>query len=113
MFEKIARGNTQRRLLYSAFAVLVLFASLAPAREVNQKKDKANGTPVIWEDRSDITNRDLFYGRGSQERVPKEPYTFIKEDMNGSNPKFDVTDANGIKWKVKLGDEAQPETTVS
>ena len=28
-------------------------------------------------------------------------------------PKFDVRDAQGTKWKVKLGEEARPETTAS
>ena len=28
-------------------------------------------------------------------------------------PKFDVRDANGTKWRVKLGDEARPEVVAS
>lgn len=33
--------------------------------------------------------------------------------MKGSNPKFDVRDQDGVKWKVKLGAEAKPETVAS
>jgi hypothetical protein len=33
--------------------------------------------------------------------------------MNGTNPKFDVRDENGVKWRVKLGAEARPETVAS
>ena len=33
--------------------------------------------------------------------------------MDASSPKFNVTDANGTKWKVKLGVEAQPETAAT
>ncbi len=40
-------------------------------------------------------------------------FTFEKEDMAGSNPKFDVVDQDGIKWRVKMGDEARPETVAS
>jgi hypothetical protein len=33
--------------------------------------------------------------------------------MSGTNPKFDVIDGNGTKWKVKMGIEARPETVAS
>ena len=94
---------------------LLLFTLIFPvvASQKTKKKASGDGTPVIWQDPGDIASRDLFYGRGSADRIPKEPFTFIEEDMAGTNPKFDVTDANGTKWKVKLGSEAQPETTVS
>ena len=32
---------------------------------------------------------------------------------DGTNPKFDVRDAHGTKWKVKLGEEPRPETAAS
>ena len=40
-------------------------------------------------------------------------FTFEKEDMSGTNPKFDVRDENGTRWRVKLGVEARPETVAS
>jgi hypothetical protein len=40
-------------------------------------------------------------------------YTFEKEDLKGTNPKFDVVDPDGVKWKVKLGAEARPEPVAS
>ena len=33
--------------------------------------------------------------------------------MHGTNPKLKVRDKNGIKWRVKLGVEARPETVAS
>ncbi len=39
--------------------------------------------------------------------------TFEKEDLSGSNPKFVVRDRDGVKWTVKLGDEARSETAAS
>ena len=33
--------------------------------------------------------------------------------MNGSNPKFDVVDEDGVRWRVKMGVEAGPETAAS
>ena len=40
-------------------------------------------------------------------------YLFIKEVKEGGMPKFDVQDARGVKWRVKLGEEAQAETAAS
>ena len=37
----------------------------------------------------------------------------MKEDNGGTNPKFDVRDASGTKWKAKLGPEARPETAAT
>jgi hypothetical protein len=40
-------------------------------------------------------------------------FTFLKEDLEGSNPKFDVRDESGVEWKVKLGSESRPEIAAS
>jgi hypothetical protein len=37
----------------------------------------------------------------------------VKEDLDGTNPKYDVRDEEGVKWKIKLGAEARPETVAS
>ncbi len=73
----------------------------------------ADTKPVLWEDPGAIREKDLFLGRGGDDHQPKAPYTFVKEDSNGTNPKFDARDANGKKWKVKLGSEARPEVVAS
>jgi len=33
--------------------------------------------------------------------------------LNGTSPKFYVQDSNGVKWLVKLGVEARPETAAT
>ena len=71
------------------------------------------GPPVLWRDPVDIASRNLLYGPGGKSHEPQGTFTFDKEDMQGSNPKFDVVDQDGVKWKVKLGDEARPETVAS
>jgi hypothetical protein len=68
---------------------------------------------VIWQDPGDISSKDLFYGRGGEEGQPRPPFTFLDQDKHDSNPKFDVRDANGHKWRVKLGAEARPEIVAS
>jgi hypothetical protein len=66
----------------------------------------------LWR-QPDIPSENLFYGVGGADHVPHGPFTFVKEDMEGTNPKFDVRDVDGVKWKVKMGAEAQPETAAS
>ena len=68
---------------------------------------------VLWEDPGDIANKDLTLGRGGKDHRPEAPFTFLSENHNGTNPKFDVRDAAGKKWRVKLGSEARPEVVAS
>jgi hypothetical protein len=68
---------------------------------------------VLWREPTDIRSRNLYYGPGGAEHQPHSTYTFEKEDLDGTNPKFVVRDENGVKWKVKLGEEAKPETVAS
>src|SRR5580698_6295099 len=71
------------------------------------------GPGVLWRDPVDIASRDLIYGPGGAKDQPRDPFVFVKEDTSGTNPKFVITDANGVKWKLKLGEEARPETAAS
>lgn len=67
----------------------------------------------MWQEPVNIESRDLFYGPGGAEHVPHGTFTFIKEDLKGTSPKFWVRDQDGKKWKVKLGLEARPETAAT
>jgi hypothetical protein len=67
----------------------------------------------LWRDPGNIAAEDLFYGDGGQDGQPLAPFKFLDEDSNGTNPKFDVEDANGRKWRVKLAEEARPEVVAS
>lgn len=69
--------------------------------------------PALWHDPGMISALDLFYGQGGKDGQPIAPFKFESEDLHGSNPKFDVRDAHGTKWRVKLGDEARPEVVAS
>lgn len=69
--------------------------------------------PVLWHDPGRIASLDLYYGQGGKDGMPVAPFTFESEDHNGTNPKFDVRDGNGKKWRVKLGVEARPEVVAS
>ena len=68
---------------------------------------------MLWSEPTDVERRDLFYGPGGKEHQPHGTFTFIREDLDGSHPKFEVRDGEGVRWKVKLGTEARPETAAS
>lgn len=90
-------------LLLSGLVSLPVFAQTT-------QEPKPIGAPILWRDPGDISKRNLTYGPGSAELAPLAPFTFVKEEITGESPKFDVTDANGVTWVVKVGVEAQAET---
>ncbi len=69
--------------------------------------------PVLWHEPGNISSLDLYAGQGGLNNLPKPPFTFESEDKNGTNPKMDVRDADGKKWRVKTGEEARPEVVAS
>jgi len=81
----------------------------------NPPKSTIDLPAVLWRDPGNIAASNLFYGAGGREDAPDPhgTFTFDKEDMEGTSPKFNVTDANGIKWRVKLGAEPQCETAAT
>ncbi len=110
------RSLRKTRVLAVVASVLIIVASLEVFSTVNAQKTKdkeAKGTPVLWRDPGNMRKRDLYYGPGSEALAPKPPFRFIKEVKEGGMPKFDVEDARGTKWRVKLGEEAQAETAAS
>lgn len=105
---------SSRNLLRSLFVAILLgtFVSL-PVFAQKSESSKPAGTPVLWRNPGDVSRRNLSYGPGSAELAPVAPFTFIKEELTGESPKFDVTDARGVTWVVKVGTEAQAETVSS
>jgi hypothetical protein len=108
-------------VLLALFVTMSPFASAAaPGGGKDKKKNKvspnapaASGTPMLWEDRGDISSLDLYYGIGSAEGMPKPPFQFDKEDVTGTNPKIKILDANGVKWNMKFDEEVHAEVACS
>src|SRR5687768_9200697 len=67
------------------------------------------GKPVLWRDPGNIAGLDLFWGRGAEARAPRSPFTFLKVDTTGVQPKMQVRDAGGREWVVKFGEEVHAE----
>jgi hypothetical protein len=109
----------KNRTVIRAFVILLFACALnSPAQDGkdNQKdpKPKLGSAPaVLWREPADIKTRDLFYGQGGPDHQPNGKLSFIKEKLNGVNPKFDVRDEAGIRWGVKMGNEAKPETAAT
>ncbi len=91
---------------------LVFYAEASAAKRPAGSVGK--NAPVLWTEPVDIASRNLYFGRGGEEdKPPTNNFQFVSEDTDGSNPKFNVTDSAGTKWKVKLGDESKPEIVAS
>jgi hypothetical protein len=110
----------KNRRIFSLFLAIVVLslpaAKTAQARHrtLGAKRKVAQNAPaVLWRKPTDTSSLNLFYGPGGNEHQPHDPFTFLKEDLAGSNPKFDVLESDGVTWKVKLGEEARPETVAS
>ncbi len=95
-----------------AVVVVVLLSCLSFSQS-KQAPAAQKSQAVLWQDPGDIKSRDLFYGPGGKKGQPHGEVKFLKEDMDGRNPKFDVEDEDGKKWKAKVGAEAQPEPVAS
>ena len=75
--------------------------------------EEARVNAILWRHPGNIAAQDLRDGPGAAHLGPSLPVTFVKEDKSGESPKFEVKDAQGIKWVVKLGEEAQAETVAT
>jgi hypothetical protein len=71
------------------------------------------GQAILWKGHPDVRQVNLYWGVGSETGVPKAPFTFVKEDVTGTNPKVKVVDANGVKWNVKFDEEVHAEVAAS
>lgn len=103
-----------RRSVAAAFVVvLTTAASELSAQTVGTSGVAPDPRAVLWTDPGDIATRDLFWGMGSAERAPKGPFTFVEDNSDGTQPKIVVTDANGVTWDVKFGDESKAEVAAN
>ncbi|MFN2530082.1 MAG: hypothetical protein ABR555_02175 [Pyrinomonadaceae bacterium] len=105
--------RSNRSLLTAVFLLLIFSVSSIPTGLAKPKDKKVpNGTPILWRRPADITGRDLYLGPGGAAMRPDvRQLTFIKEEKGGYSKKYRVRDASGREWVVKIGKEAQSETS--
>ena len=74
-----------------------------------QRVPSSGASAVLWRDPSRLAGGDPFWGFGSAARAPQGPFTFVKEDTDGTQAKVTVTDRGGVTWDVKFGREVHGE----
>jgi hypothetical protein len=97
-------------------AAVVSIAILSTPAFLSAKKAPKEGhagPPILWQDPGDVAARDMAAGAGGVAHQPHGPFKFVKEDMDGTSPKFVIAEADGTKWSVKLDAEAHPEAVAS
>jgi hypothetical protein len=70
----------------------------------------ASAQPDFWHDPGNVAALDLGRAAGSGVAAPKPPFTFLREDPSGTQPKVFARDANGATWDVKFGFEVHNES---
>jgi hypothetical protein len=99
------------------FSALFLLVLLSPVFTI-ETEAVPTGTrrkvrSVIWRSPRNIASRNLYYGEGGKQGMPRGPFTFVKELKSGSRTIFIVKDSARKNWVVKIGDESQPETVAT
>jgi hypothetical protein len=116
--------GSKGRLYVIVLLMLFMLSASSPAQPKDQEKNRdkaemqeiaAHLPAVIWRDPGEVASLNLLYGAGGKEHAPDPNgnFVFVKEDIKGTSPKFDVKDDQGIEWKVKLGQEPKSETAAS
>lgn len=80
-------------------AALVLLGCLTSA---NLSVSSPDTVRLLWKDPGPVASRDLYWGAGSADRAPKPPFSFVSENLSGTKPKINLTDAAGLNWSVKF-----------
>lgn len=120
----IQRPAAVNACIYNNLQILTVLLALVPGCLAAGKLPKndapasataeSTGPGKLWHQPADIASLDLINGAGGQAHAPQSTvFTFVKEDLDGTATKFVVKDDQGVKWKVKLGAEAKPETAAT
>lgn len=107
-----------------ALAVVVMtlnVTSCARAKRPSLQPAAAAPGVSLWQQPTDLTSRDLYYGPWGARRAPdpNAVYTFVERKHSGVNPGMTVIDPEGREWSVKraypsgLDDEGPVEVTLS
>ena len=69
----------------------------------------------LWVEPVDFERRDLRAGPSYKSTPPSATtmFTFVRSDRTGYSRGYDVRDAEGVEWSIKLGQEAQTEVVAS
>lgn len=96
-------------------AVAFVTVGCTGGRTVRTVPDPSGAADIsqLWQEPADLESRDLALGPAVNAPKLSTTFTFVKADRTGHSPGYDVRDADGLEWSVKLGPEAQTEVVVS
>src|SRR6185295_13591980 len=100
------RANSPALVAVAILASVALGILTSPAVATAQPRR-------ILEDRGPVQNLDLYWGNASPDRAPIGPFTFLSEDLGGTNPKANLQDAKGVQWNAKWDEEVQAEVAAT
>jgi len=102
---------THRRYARTALGALLVVSCRAGSTATGVTRQME----ALWSAPVDIEQRDLFGGPGGNAHAakPEERYEFLEIKGGGVSPGYDVQDAAGQRWSVKLGAEARTEVAMS
>jgi hypothetical protein len=94
---------------------LVSFSCAPAMRSTADGPVDARTMAELWVAPASGAARDLLHGPGGRGGMPAstERFIVIDADTTGNSRGYDVVDSRGRKWKVKLGEEVQPEIAAS
>jgi hypothetical protein len=109
------RSRAPRTIAILLLTTLVSFcAGRTVPTAVTDGPEPAN-LAELWVEPVDLPTRDLLQGPGGAALAPDSAGSFelVAIDKSGYSAGYDVRDASGVEWSVKLGSEAQPEIASS
>jgi hypothetical protein len=112
----------QQALLALVLSVELLVCSAACAYHAHSTAKgplTSSQLAELWRAPDDGLSRDLFYGAGGKRLAPADGASFSlrknkhQVKLGRIHHGYDVVDANGVEWSVKLGRESQTEVVAS
>ncbi len=96
----------------------LLIAGVMPSTLAQKKPAKPQkvytGTPVLWNEPTDLESRNLILGAGGEEMKPDiSKVVFLEVKTGGFSTKYRVRDGKGNEWVAKVGKEAQTDTAAN
>ncbi len=100
----------------AALIGLLSLRQIGAGPHVTPVTDASANVPIqaLWQEPSDLERLDVFAGPGDVAAPPADAtFEFQSLKTSGFSPGYDVKDASGQVWSVKLGPEAQTEVVAS
>jgi hypothetical protein len=109
------RPSSLRRHVAASLFLCATVACAPAMRRTTSTPASPADLAQLWTEPSDLASRDLLNGPGGKDGAPviKGKLTIKSFDPSGNSVGYNVVDAEGHEWKVKIGEEAKPEIVAS